>query len=799
MVDPSSSSLLASSLPSSLACNEGKRCVYTIYIEGHASGVAIIMRSILRDRDQSEFLLRRRSRRRTGDVVLQHQQQQQQRRCRQLFPPPRRQDGSKINSNCGVAFFAFDDDERMRSGVADVAADEDDEQPVEWQDSDEGAGGASGRRASASLRPKDEQDFYTNPTVLSRLILYHKYEQALNRLQLHPDEAFTWVCSKRRRQQQQQRRRDKDNEFAVGLQRFSSSSSSSLSETNCASAVSSLSSRTRYGNYDDNRYRQFPRPSRRHDRYSGYRRSDSVGGAGSSLAGFSSASSALSSSSTSEVTPSLISAAVAPQDEGKGKNADVYFTIRQLPIHMACSNLLLQESSFESSIDNGSSSTNHRQRSVLQDLIRMLAFTNPSGCADRDHLGRLPLHYAIMGAGMSVHCRSTMPASSAFPETIAILLMAAPTTLYEPDPSSNGKLLPVELNQYYSYNDDATGDGGCDTKGPSSKAPNNGNGEKRSRRNQRLIIHKLLSRGVEFWKLARQEAILRMKHRTVPPYATPPGSGGGTASNNSIDSMSVLASSSIETSMSKPATLDGTRRERQGRRSGSAGSVVEPLAWSQLEQRTIHLERMLVDTLQKNSELGKLLTSLELANKKKNLRVKKEPAESRTAAAVHDVDTNGNLSGSNRGTKRIAALEQENDLLEKQLRSSTGSASTTKISNLASKTSSSDNDPGRGDTQDQSRSVLISDDESEKENDDMAFVLEEAERVSGRRLSDIVVETWRNISVSDNVATAPASSFESPPQDDDSVTMAAFVDLLDEAFRIYGGGNSNDSVSSENA
>jgi len=42
-----------------------------------------------------------------------------------------------------------------------------------------------------------EVDFYTNPTVLSRLILHQKYESALRRLKRAPREALTWVSTHR--------------------------------------------------------------------------------------------------------------------------------------------------------------------------------------------------------------------------------------------------------------------------------------------------------------------------------------------------------------------------------------------------------------------------------------------------------------------------------------------------------------------------------------------------------------------------------------------------------------------------
>jgi hypothetical protein len=43
-----------------------------------------------------------------------------------------------------------------------------------------------------------EVDFYKNPTVLSRMILFQKYANANKRCRDHPEEASVWVCAKRK-------------------------------------------------------------------------------------------------------------------------------------------------------------------------------------------------------------------------------------------------------------------------------------------------------------------------------------------------------------------------------------------------------------------------------------------------------------------------------------------------------------------------------------------------------------------------------------------------------------------------
>jgi hypothetical protein len=205
-------------------------------------------------------------------------------------------------------------------------------------------------------------DFYKNPTILSRLILNEKCASALKRLKNHPDEASTWVCSKR-------------NPFnGKDVQSYFKRSKSSQRSLSSAPTM---------------------------------RRLD----------------------------PQLLD-----------------YSIRQLPIHAACSSLFRASST---------------QRTDLELLITHLAVMYPDGCQQPDHEGKLPLHEAVW--------------HNASPETISVLLMASPSTLHERDKYGRA---PVELNRFRSGED-------------------------------KEQIKDMFLRGVAYWESARTEALMRTKKGTT--------------------------------------------------------------------------------------------------------------------------------------------------------------------------------------------------------------------------------------------------------------------------------------------
>jgi len=124
------------------------------------------------------------------------------------------------------------------------------------------------------------------------------------------------------------------------------------------------------------------------------------------------------------------------------------YSIRQLPIHVACHSLFR---CYES------------ERVEVERLITHLAVIYPAGCEQPDHEGKLPLHEALW--------------HNASPTTLSVLLMASPSTLHERDKYGRA---PMELNRFRSGED------------------------------KEQVKHMLL-RGVAYWESARDEAVMLTK------------------------------------------------------------------------------------------------------------------------------------------------------------------------------------------------------------------------------------------------------------------------------------------------
>jgi hypothetical protein len=213
------------------------------------------------------------------------------------------------------------------------------------------SGGPSNR--TPKEKRERECDFYTNPTLMSRLILHQKYAAAVRRLQQYPTEAAVWVCVKRQRS-------TKSKDAATG--------------------------------------------------------------------------------------------------NGSNNDGGKEYTMRQLPLHMACQDLARV----------GIEASN---RAPLEELIAHLILAYPTACARQDHSGSWPLHEAIW--------------YTAKPETISHLLCGAPGIANSNDQYGRSC---IYLNRH------------CRSRTPEDQAH----------------VQVMLQRGVAFWETAFQEANLRLRHRTVP-------------------------------------------------------------------------------------------------------------------------------------------------------------------------------------------------------------------------------------------------------------------------------------------
>ena len=183
--------------------------------------------------------------------------------------------------------------------------------------------------------------------------------------------------------------------------------------------------------------------------------------------------------------------------------------------------------------------------SLLNELISVLVFAYPDGAHTPDHRNIYPIQEAIW-YGVK-------------PETVAIFFMAKPESLLIID--HHGRSLS-DINQY-----------------------RNGKGKE--------AIQLMLDRGVRFWKVARDEAALRLQHNT---NAYP-------SENRSIDSQSVLASPDAEeetiVTMQETVAQPSFYEEK-----------ATPLAWDQLEQRAKATEQILTSVNEENFRLKQQIESL---------------------------------------------------------------------------------------------------------------------------------------------------------------------------------------------
>lgn len=142
-----------------------------------------------------------------------------------------------------------------------------------------------------------------------------------------------------------------------------------------------------------------------------------------------------------------------PKEGDGGATETIVYSIRQLPIHIACTSL--------------SRTHDTKISRLLNELLSVLIFSNPEGAHEADHRTRMPIHDAIW--------------YGASPDTIALFLMAKPEAINGKD--SHGRSL-AQLNRYRS--------------GPGKEA-----------------IQHLLNQRVEFWTDARGEATARLQHNIV--------------------------------------------------------------------------------------------------------------------------------------------------------------------------------------------------------------------------------------------------------------------------------------------
>jgi hypothetical protein len=207
-------------------------------------------------------------------------------------------------------------------------------------------------------------------------------------------------------------------------------------------------------------------------------------------------------------------------------------------------------------------------RAQVEDLIGRLVLAYPEGCTKRDHQERLPLHEALW--------------QNASPDTIGTLLMAYPEGVDEKDFFGRS---PMELNQHRR--------GECKEE-----------------------VTQMLLRGKNFWAFARREANFKLKHVKVP------------TSGASVGSTSVLLDSLADhddyTLASRGTVVPGRISKPVLKNPGES-----PMAWEQLEERAILLEKLLEERHEENYTMAEEISRLkEVETKYQHVTSSKHLAQS---------------------------------------------------------------------------------------------------------------------------------------------------------------------------
>lgn len=366
-----------------------------------------------------------------------------------------------------------------------------------------------------------EVDFYSNPTILSRLILNEKYSAAMKRVFDYPKETAVWVCAKR----------------LVTIQ-----PAKNIDKKDVSDEVS-----VRFAN------------------------------------------------ELKQVQIQQKHQLVFSQD-----SKSCFYSLRQLPIHIACVNLRRTHDS--------------KTKKFLNDLIANLIFANPEGAHEPDHNGRYPIHEAIWHGATA--------------ETISLFLLAKPSCV---------SLLDVKNRTLQEINKHS----------PSSS-------------NNKDEIQRMLELEENFWKQARKEATFRLLRKSVkwPSDSSSVGSLSVLVSSKKDDdtilsklisgrtdeswreeekvqdddddddedddgssqgSDEAHASSSSDEADGNETKTKSTRAKKQRRKKKKIlndeafdENAITPLSWDQLETRAIASEQLLMEMNEKFYEMSKKVEALSI-------------------------------------------------------------------------------------------------------------------------------------------------------------------------------------------
>jgi hypothetical protein len=291
----------------------------------------------------------------------------------------------------------------------------------------------------------------------------------------------------------------------------------------------------------------------------------------------------------------------AGSDHDHDHDDDDNYSMRQLPLHMACQDLARV----------GIEASN---RALLEEMIAHLILAYPAACAKQDHSGSFPLHEAIW--------------YTATPETVSHLLCGAPEIANANDQYGRSC---IYLNRH------------CRSRTPEDQAR----------------VQVMLQRGVSFWETALQEARLRLRHRNVPASSASIDSMSVLATaaaddNNDYDADNDGDDSTIQTTndaslaaRSEHSVSDGKHDKKSHTKKTDTdyAQTLEPWSWSQLEQRAQRLEHLLAEALESYFKVSVAKSQLEMTQV--------------------DTEKKYRLLVADTGNEQLGYLEQENAQLRR--------------------------------------------------------------------------------------------------------------------------------------
>jgi hypothetical protein len=238
---------------------------------------------------------------------------------------------------------------------------------------------------------------------------------------------------------------------------------------------------------------------------------------------------------------------------------NIEYSYRQLPIHAACQNLSLCGGHVH---HHTNSRTALALRKELEALISQLIVAYPAGCKTADHQGTYPLHACVQNAAST--------------EIITLLLTAAPHIILQTD--ARGRT-PLDWNRI------------------TVEVVSSSENKKMmwTSKKHRERIHKLISKGPEYWEFVRQQAMRKRREKkalTAAAQHSQNKNGRAIAEGKQFSQQDDTSTIWTE-SVGKEKSIDSTVTTSEK----CSGTNPETLSMYQMNHRCLMLEQYLTESI----------------------------------------------------------------------------------------------------------------------------------------------------------------------------------------------------------